>query len=153
MLIEIYYIFFVFFSTAQHTAFANVPNHGSFADRPVDSLGAADQAMMCYLLEVIVISECIVVFGYTGHGKVIPSVLGKWMWFGHAAQVGLLPCLHSNAVQLGRTPENLVEIVPEAWPLDASQRNPLQSSDRCQTLTYGEVFAAVNGVFHCICSL
>ena len=39
MLIKIYYIFFVFVSTAQHTAFANVPNYGSIADRPVDSLG------------------------------------------------------------------------------------------------------------------
>ena len=39
MLIEFYYIFGVFFSTAQHTAFANVPNYGSFADRLVDSLG------------------------------------------------------------------------------------------------------------------
>ena len=35
---KIYYIFVVFFSTAQHTAFANVPNYGSFADRLVDSL-------------------------------------------------------------------------------------------------------------------
>ena len=38
MLMKIYYIFVVFFSTAQHTAFANVPNYGSFADRLVDSL-------------------------------------------------------------------------------------------------------------------
>ena len=34
----ILYIFVVFFSTAQHTAFVNVPNYGSFADRLVDSL-------------------------------------------------------------------------------------------------------------------
>ena len=39
MLMQIYYISVVFFSTAQHTAFANVPNYGSFADRLVDSLG------------------------------------------------------------------------------------------------------------------
>ena len=38
MLMKIYYIFVVFSSTAQHTAFANVPNYGSFADRLVDSL-------------------------------------------------------------------------------------------------------------------
>ena len=36
---EIHYIFVVFFSTAQHTAFPNVPNYGSFADQLVDSLG------------------------------------------------------------------------------------------------------------------
>ena len=35
---KMYCIFVVFFSTAQHTAFANVPNYGSFADRLVDSL-------------------------------------------------------------------------------------------------------------------
>ena len=38
MLMKIYYIFVVFFSTAQHTAFANVPNYRSFVDRLVDSL-------------------------------------------------------------------------------------------------------------------
>ena len=40
MLLEIYYIFVVFISTAQHTMFANVPNYRSFADRLVDSLEA-----------------------------------------------------------------------------------------------------------------
>ena len=38
MLMKIYDSFVVFFFTAQHTAFANVPNYGSFADRLVDSL-------------------------------------------------------------------------------------------------------------------
>ena len=43
MLMKIYCIFVVFFSTAQHTAFANVPNYGSFADRLVDSLEALER--------------------------------------------------------------------------------------------------------------
>ena len=39
---KIYCILVVFLSTAQHTAFANVPNYGSFADRLMDSLACDD---------------------------------------------------------------------------------------------------------------
>ena len=50
MLMKIYYIFVVFFSTAQHTAFANVPNYGSFADRLVDSLAHMGPALTIFTL-------------------------------------------------------------------------------------------------------
>ena len=46
---KIYYIFVVFFSTAQHTVFANVPNYGSFADQLVDSLGCGRGKIMWIL--------------------------------------------------------------------------------------------------------
>jgi len=106
-----------------------------------------DQAMMHYLLELMAISDRIIAFGYTGNGKVIPSALGKSMWFGLAAQGGLMPCLNPNVVRLGGTPENLLEILPAAWPMDATRRIPLQSSDRCQFLTYGWSFAAVSTIY------
>jgi hypothetical protein len=105
-----------------------------------------EQAMLHYLLELIAISDRIVAFGYTGNGKVIPSALGKSMWFGLAAQAGLMPCLNPNIVRLGGTPENLVEILPSAWPMDVTRRNPLQSSDRCQFLTFGAPFADVSPI-------
>src|SRR5271170_830383 len=104
----------------------------------------SEQAMMFYLLELLAITDRIIAFGYTGHGKVIPSALGKNMWFGLAAQAGLMPCLNPNIVRLGATPENLVEILPATWPMDIIRRNPLQSSDRCHFLTYGGPFAAVS---------
>jgi hypothetical protein len=106
------------------------------------------QPMVHYLLELIAISDRIVAFGYTGHGKVIPSALGKMMWFGLAAQAGLMPCLNPNIIRIGGTPENLLEIVPAAWPMDAARRNPLQSSDRCQILTFGAPFASVSTLSH-----
>ena len=47
MLIKFYYILVVFFSTAQHTALANLPHYGSFADQPVDSLACSNAVLVC----------------------------------------------------------------------------------------------------------
>jgi hypothetical protein len=114
-------------------------------------MGGPQQAMIHYLVELIAISDRIVAFAYTGHGKVIPYALGKCMWFGLAVQAGLMPCLNPNVVKIGGSAEILLEIVPSAWPMDAAHRNPLQSSNLCQVLTYGAPFAAVSTLLFNVC--
>ena len=62
---KIYYIFVVFFSTAQHTVFANVPNYGSFADQLVDSLASWG----------IRLDDCV-----TSGVAPVAQVLIVWLW-------------------------------------------------------------------------
>ena len=72
MLMKNYYIFVVFFSTAQHTAFANVPNYGSFADRLVDSLVGEDTQLAWNLSTMREDSE-----SYWKVGKLLHCIPGR----------------------------------------------------------------------------
>lgn len=113
------------------------------------SQGGLPMAICHYWTEIVSVMDRCNACGYTGSMKAIPKDIGTVLWVGPSLHEGKLPCFNPAVVEftLGDDTGDWIRVHGAKWPFNEHTRRPLVSSNRTQTVEYGEDFLQVSSFF------